>query len=147
MGIFRASLTSALYTQRWLDPLKGKETGWGCRWMLPRNLRCRHRFHCTVHGTEVFLKTVPVLLKGWRYRVTDVSSSGQTHGSAARRLYSLPVVSNLRAFCRFCTAVLTSSYCKALPAYLQYFWALAKSSGVRRISPGRERIIKILIRI
>lgn len=48
-----------------------------------------------------------------------------------------PVVSSFRAFCRFWMAVPTSSYCRALPAYLQYFWAFVKSSGVR-CTPPRE---------
>ncbi|TNN32366.1 hypothetical protein EYF80_057475 [Liparis tanakae] len=38
----------------------------------------------------------------------------------------------------FCTAVPTSSYCSALHAYLQSFWALVKSSGVRWTPPGGE---------
>lgn len=33
-------------------------------------------------------------------------------------------------------AVLTSSYCRALPAYLQNFWALVKSSGESWTPPG-----------
>ncbi len=42
-------------------------------------------------------------------------------GGAAQWSHSLPVVSSFRAFCRFWMAVPTSSYCSALPAYLQYF--------------------------
>jgi len=39
----------------------------------------------------------------------------------AQWFHYLPVVKSFRAFCRFWTAVATSSYCSALPAYLQYF--------------------------
>lgn len=45
----------------------------------------------------------------------------------------------MRAFCRFCTAVDTSSYCSALPAYLQYFCALVKSCADRVTPPGGGR--------
>lgn len=45
----------------------------------------------------------------------------------------------MRAFCRFCTAVDTSSYCSALPAYLQYFCAFVKSCGERVTPPGGGR--------
>lgn len=53
----------------------------------------------------------------------------ESDGNWGQRVHSLPVVRSFRAFWRFWMAVLTSSYCRALPAYLQYFCALAKSSA------------------
>ena len=41
--------------------------------------------------------------------------------------HSLPVFNSLNAFSRLSIAVGTSSYWSALPANLQYFWALVKS--------------------
>lgn len=50
-------------------------------------------------------------------------------GGEDKSPHSLPVVRSFRAFWRFWMAVPTSSYCRALPAYLQNLWALVKSSG------------------
>lgn len=46
---------------------------------------------------------------------------GRREGGMGQRLHSLPVVRSFRTFWRFWMAVPTSSYCRALPAYLQYF--------------------------
>lgn len=59
-------------------------------------------------------------------------------GPEDKWLHSLPVVRSFRAFWRFWMAVPTSSYCKALPAYLHNFCALVKSSGESWTPPAEE---------
>ncbi len=46
-------------------------------------------------------------------------------------MFSFPVVSNDKAFCRLIIAVGMSSYCRALPANLQSFCAFTKSSAAK----------------
>ena len=43
---------------------------------------------------------------------------------------------NASALCKFSTAVWTSSYCKALAAKRQYFWAFSLSSGDKLLVGG-----------
>lgn len=59
--------------------------------------------------------------------------------AAGQRPHSLPVVRSFRAFWRFWMAVPTSSYCRALPAYLQNLCALVKSSADSCTPPAGSR--------
>lgn len=70
-----------------------------------------------------------------------IVAGGRGEGEGPHKsLHSLPVVRSFRAFWRFWTAVPTSSYCRALPAYLQNLCALVKSSGDSWTPPaGRWR--------